>query len=61
VRVFNGANVQLTPKELELVELLLTETDRMFTADEIIRHLWPETYRATKSDLYQYMHLVRKK
>jgi DNA-binding response OmpR family regulator len=57
----NGSHVQLTPKEFELVELLLTETDRVFTADEIIKHLWPESYRATKSDLYQYMHLVRKK
>jgi len=29
--------------------------------DEIIKHLWPENNRATKSDLYQYMHLLRKK
>lgn len=30
-------------------------------ADEIIDHLWPENNRATKSDLYQYMYLLRKK
>jgi DNA-binding response OmpR family regulator len=56
-----GHKVDLTPKEFELVELLLTDVDRIFMADEIIKHLWPESNRATKSDLYQYMHLLRKK
>ena len=56
-----GNKVYLTPKEFELIELLLTDVDRVFMADEIINHLWPESNRATKSDLYQYMHLLRKK
>jgi DNA-binding response OmpR family regulator len=56
-----GHKVDLTPKEFELVELLSTDVDRIFMADEIINHLWPESNRATKSDLYQYMHLLRKK
>ena len=56
-----GRRVDLTPKEFELVELLLTDVDRIFMTDEIINHLWPENKRATKSDLYQYMHLLRKK
>jgi len=56
-----GHKVDLTPKEFELIELLLTDVDRIFTTDEIIKHLWPESSRATKSDLYQYMHLLRKK
>jgi len=56
-----GYKVDLTPKEFELVELLSTDVDRIFMADEIINHLWPESNRATKSDLYQYMHLLRKK
>ena len=59
--VLEGHKVDLTPKEFELVELLLTDVDRIFMADEIIKHLWPENNRATKSDLYQYMHLLRKK
>jgi DNA-binding response OmpR family regulator len=59
--VLEGHKVDLTPKEFELVELLLTDVDRIFMADEIINHLWPENNRATKSDLYQYMHLLRKK
>ena len=53
--------VDLTPKEFELVELLSTDVDRIFMTDEIINRLWPENNRATKSDLYQYMHLLRKK
>jgi DNA-binding response OmpR family regulator len=53
--------VDLTPKEFELIELLATDVDRIFTAEEIIKHLWPVSNRATKSDLYQYMHLLRKK
>jgi len=56
-----GHKVDLTPKEFELVELLSTDIDRIFMTDEIIKHLWPENNRATKSDLYQYMHLLRKK
>ena len=53
--------IDLTPKEFELVVLLSTDVNRIFMADEIIKHLWPENNRATKSDLYQYMHLLRKK
>ena len=59
--LLKGHKVDLTPKEFELVELLLTDVNRIFMTDEIIKHLWPENNRATKSDLYQYMHLLRKK
>jgi DNA-binding response OmpR family regulator len=57
----NGYKVYLTPKEFKLFELLSTDIERVYTADEIINYLWPENNRATKSDLYQYMHLLRKK
>jgi DNA-binding winged helix-turn-helix (wHTH) protein len=56
-----GQKIDLTRKEFELFELLATDVDRTFMADEIIDHLWPENNRATKSDLYQYMYLLRKK
>ena len=59
--LLKGHKVELTPKEFELIELLLTDVERIFMAKEIINHLWPENNRATKSDLYQYMHLLRKK
>jgi DNA-binding response OmpR family regulator len=59
--LINGDKVYLTPKEFELVEFLISDIDRVFKNDEIINQLWPENHRATKSDLYQYMYLLRKK
>jgi DNA-binding response OmpR family regulator len=59
--LFNGRLLNLTRKEYELFELLAKDIDRVFMTHEIINHLWPENNRATKSDLYQYMHLLRKK
>ena len=59
--LLNGIQVSLTPKEFELMELLLSDINRVFMNSEIINQLWPESVRATKSDLYQYMHLLRKK
>lgn len=59
--LFNGKSLNLTRKEFELFELLAQDVERVFMTDEIISHLWPENNRATKSDLYQYMHLLRKK
>ncbi|MDO9140440.1 MAG: winged helix-turn-helix domain-containing protein [Methylobacter sp.] len=59
--LFNGEALHLTRKEFELFELLANDPDRVFLTDEIISYLWPKNNRATKSDLYQYMHLLRKK
>ncbi len=59
--LFNGKSLHLTRKEFDLFELLAQDVDRVFMTHEIINHLWPENNRATKSDLYQYMHLLRKK
>ncbi len=59
--LFNGKLLSLTRKEFELFELLAQDVERVFMTEEIINHLWPENNRATKSDLYQYMHLLRKK
>jgi DNA-binding response OmpR family regulator len=59
--ILKGHKIDLTPKEFELIEYLSTDPDRIFTPDEIVKHLWPENHRATKSDLYQYIHLLRKK
>ncbi|MEE9338627.1 MAG: helix-turn-helix domain-containing protein [Methylococcaceae bacterium] len=58
---FKGIDLELTGKEFKLFCFLATDTNRVFSSDEIIHHLWPDGYRATKSDLYQYMHLLRKK
>jgi len=59
--LLNGIQVSLTPKEFELMEFMLSDINRVFKNSEIINHLWPLSVRASKSDLYQYMHLLRKK
>jgi DNA-binding response OmpR family regulator len=59
--LLNGKSLNLTRKEFELFELLAQDVDRVFMSDEIINRVWPENNRVTKSDLYQYMHLLRKK
>jgi DNA-binding response OmpR family regulator len=59
--LLNEIKVSLTPKEFVLIEFLLSDVNRVFMISEIINKLWPENVRATKSDLYQYMHLLRKK
>ncbi len=59
--LFKGKNLDLTAKEFKLFDLLAADIEHVFCADEIIQCLWPETDRANKSDLYQYMYLLRKK
>jgi DNA-binding response OmpR family regulator len=59
--LLNGDQIPLTPKEFELINFLLSDNNRVFMNNEIMHRLWPENHRATKSDLYQYMHLLRKK
>lgn len=38
----DGAQVELTKKEFEILELLLTHRGRIFSREEILRHAWPE-------------------
>lgn len=57
----NGRNLALTGKEFKLFLLLAEFPERVCSTEKIIRLLWPNTRRANKSDLYQYMHLLRKK
>jgi DNA-binding response OmpR family regulator len=56
-----GRNVMLTAKEFKLFILLAHVHDHVCSTEKIIENLWPDTRRANKSDLYQYMHLLRKK
>ncbi|WP_028470668.1 winged helix-turn-helix domain-containing protein [Neptunomonas japonica] len=58
---FKEKNLKLTRKEFKLFSLLAADTEHVFSSQEIINHLWKENGRANKSDLYQYMHLLRKK
>jgi len=55
-----GKNLKLTSKEFKLFNLLADDSERVCTTEKIITHLWPQG-RANKSDLYQYMYLLRRK
>lgn len=56
-----GRDLQLTRKEFELFTLLMGERDEICSVETILGQLWPDTPRASKSDLYQYVHTLRKK
>jgi len=51
----------LSPKEYTLLKLLASEPGRVFSSDEIIARLWPDSERAAASDVKQYIHLLRSK
>ncbi len=53
--------LSLSPKEYKLLKLLASEPGRVFSSDEIIAHLWPDSDRAAANDVKQYIHLLRGK
>ena len=55
------SSLSLSPKEYSLLRLLASEPGRVFSSDEIIAHLWPDSDRAAASDVKQYIHLLRSK
>lgn len=57
----NKRGLYLSTKEFQLFQLLASNADRVLRAEAIILELWPENSRANKSDLYQYIHLLRRK
>jgi DNA-binding response OmpR family regulator len=60
VRV-GDSSLALSPKEYKLLKLLASEPGRVFSSDEIIAHLWPDSDRAAANDVKQYIHLLRSK
>ena len=54
-------DLELTTKEYDLFQLLASDNERAFSTDTIIKALWPKNHRANKADLYQYVHLLRRK
>lgn len=54
-------SIKLTPKEYRLFCLLASEAGRLFSADEIVAHLWKNCQQASVADVQQYIYLLRKK
>jgi DNA-binding response OmpR family regulator len=56
-----GREVALSPKEYELLKLLASQPGRVFSDEEIIRHVWPEGGLASSTDVKRYIYLLRQK
>ena len=59
--MIGDSSLSLSPKEYKLLKLLASEPGRVFSSDEIIAHLWPDSDRAAANDVKQYIHLLRSK
>jgi DNA-binding response OmpR family regulator len=57
----NGRSFDLTPKEGALLELLLRNTDRLLSKEQIITQIWPFDAEATGSHVENYISFLRKK
>nr|BAL58783.1 two component transcriptional regulator [Candidatus Acetothermum autotrophicum] len=56
-----GREIALSPKEYELLKLLASQPGRVFSDEEIIRHVWPEGGLASATDVKRYIYLLRQK
>lgn len=57
----NDIPVSLSHKEYEIIECLATNPGCVVETQDILKKVWSECGRATKADVHQYMHLLRKK
>jgi len=51
--------VPIAPKLFQLLELLLTDDNRVFTEQEIIDHVWTDSHYATAADVRQCVYRLR--
>lgn len=56
----DGKPIQLSPKEYELLKLLASDLNKVFSDDDIIQALWPGGI-AVSNDVKRYIHLLRQK
>ena len=57
----NDVPVNLSHKEFKIIDCLAENSGCVVETDNIIKKVWSECARATKSDVYQYVHMLRKK
>jgi len=56
-----GQIVRLSPKEYELLKLLASEPGRVFSDEEIVQRIWPDSSSATADDVRKYIRFLRQK
>ena len=57
----NDIKIDLSPKEFAIINVLASHTGRVVKVEDILKKVWSDDDRATKSDVYQYVHMLRKK
>lgn len=57
----DGEQIELSPKEYELISFLASAPDRVFSNREILEQVWSDGFAATAKDVKQYIYLLRRK
>jgi two-component system, OmpR family, response regulator len=56
-----GQQVSLSPKEFELLRLLISRPGKVFSTEEILGAVWPDRDAAAAEDVKKYVHMLRNK
>jgi DNA-binding response OmpR family regulator len=56
-----GQHVSLSPKEFELLRLLISRPGKVFSTEEILGAVWPDRDAAAAEDVKKYVHMLRNK
>ena len=56
-----GERVELTPREFEILRVLLTNVGRLVTKGRLLRAVWGEAYQGEDSYVYVHVGQVRRK
>lgn len=59
--VYKGQNVDLTPKELELLYFLCTHPNRVFTRDQLLENVWGYDYMGDSRTVDVHIKRLREK
>lgn len=59
--VVDGTTVALTPRELDLLELLMREPGHLWTRRQILREVWGITFEPDTNTVEVYIHYLRRK
>ena len=61
VVTINDIPISLSPKEFKIVTYLAANPNRVVKTQDIVKNVWENDSRATKADVHQYIHMLRKK
>ena len=56
-----GEPVELTPREFEILRVLMTNAGRLVTKGRLLRAVWGEAYRGADSYVYVHVSQLRRK